>query len=210
MRLQTLLAAFGSLVLLGGCETVAQRNQLIGGALVTAAAITPGTDLEQVYYLGSFDPRGQIPPQLYRIRVRGQASMLNATRFASGWVPAEVIDSLGTTLSIGGSGVGFNGPANAASAPAGAASAAPFSANQDRQLVQFGPEGFRTAPTRHRLVILMGSDPSQVEQAFASALGTVAQAKSGQSAQVLDQDLIELLLKLAHERAALEQLKKEL
>ena len=50
-----------------------------------------------------------------------------------------------------------------------------------RRLMQFGPEGFRSAPKDHRLVILMGASPETVEQAFASALGSVALAANGAS-----------------------------
>ena len=36
----------------------------------------------------------QVPPSVYRVRVKGQASFLSATKFASGWVPADLVDSL--------------------------------------------------------------------------------------------------------------------
>ncbi|HRB81784.1 MAG TPA: hypothetical protein PK614_05925, partial [Nitrospira sp.] len=77
------------------------QNIALGAAITTAVgAVVPGHDIEQVYYLGSFDPQEQVPPALYRIRVRGQASIISWMRFGSGWVPAELIDSLGSSVEI--------------------------------------------------------------------------------------------------------------
>ena len=86
----TSLAALAVLASLAGCGslTVAQRNQVAGLAAATLGSMTPNADLEQTYYLGSFDPQDQIPPAIYRIRVRGQSSLLSTVRFASSWVPA--------------------------------------------------------------------------------------------------------------------------
>ena len=83
-----------------GAMSVAHRNQLIGGTGIVAGSLFPSTDVEQTYYLGSFDPRSQLPPAIYRIRVRGQSSFLNRARFASSWVPAEVVDALTGSLDI--------------------------------------------------------------------------------------------------------------
>jgi hypothetical protein len=46
----------------------------------------------------------------------------------------------------------------------------------------FGPEGFREAPANHRLVIVMGSDPSAFFQGVDQALGIVAQATQSANA----------------------------
>ncbi|HQR16172.1 MAG TPA: hypothetical protein PKW52_13355 [Nitrospira sp.] len=67
-----------SLILLLAVNTTAcnslPQNIALGAAITTAVgAVIPGHDIEQVYYLGSFDPQEQIPPALYRVRVRGQA-----------------------------------------------------------------------------------------------------------------------------------------
>jgi hypothetical protein len=185
-----------------GGLSVPQKNSLYGSAIIGAAAVTPGTDLEQTYYLGSFDPRGQLPPAIYRIRLRGQASILNSTRFASSWVPAAVVDSLAGSANIklgkddAGSVSISAPPDNVKSSLEGAG----------RRLMLFGPEGFRKAPEGHRLVVIMGSSPENVEQAFASALGTVAQARFGRSAATLDRDLFGLLLELGQEREQLKAL----
>jgi hypothetical protein len=155
----------------------------------------PSAEIEQTYYLGSFDPRGQLPPTIYRIRVRGQSSILNATRFASSWVPAEVVDSLTSSVSIdiktGKVGADRSDPAVSALTNAG------------RRLLLFGPEGFREAPAGHRLVVIMGADPQAVEQAFSEALGSVAQVKYGRAGVPIERDIFALLLALGQEREQL-------
>lgn len=180
-----------------GCTalTVAQTNQLIGATGATALGMTPGSDLDQIYYLGSFDPQGQLPPAVYRVRVRGQASILNSMRFASSWVPAEVVDALNGSVGFGAKGEGVEiSPSQGNPGPL---------SDAGRGLWLFGPEGFREAPRGHRLVILMGSSPEKVEQAFSSALGTLAMAKSDIGRSVQDSRLFELLLRLSDERRRL-------
>lgn len=168
------------LVLLAGCNTTEQT-------IATGTAILgtrPANELEQIYYLGSFDPRGQIPPTIYRIRVRGQSSAFSNTKFASGWVPAALVDSLNSEI-------GFkNGSVTLADKAEGVAF------NLNRRLMQFGPEGFREAPVDHRLVIVMGVDPSNYFQAVDLALGQVAGFESEQSGQALKQTLFGELIKL--------------
>ncbi|RZT10409.1 hypothetical protein SAMN05216319_1133 [Duganella sp. CF402] len=149
--------------------------------------MTPSAEVEQVYYLGSFDPQEQLPPAIYRIRVRGQSSILNSTRFASGWVPAEIVDSLNRNITV-----------DARTGDVTTSEKEPKSTLSDtgRGLVLFGPEGFREAPRGHRLVILMGSNPEVVEQAFSSALGSIAQIKFGESGGELDRKLFSQLTAL--------------
>ena len=65
------------------------------------------------------------------------------------------------------------------------------SALTGRRLVMFGPEGFREAPKDHRLVVVMGSDPSAFFGAVDRALGTVAEATQGVTASA---ELTRLLL----------------
>lgn len=56
-----------------GCEAAA--GWAVGAAAVTVVgAQTPSQSIEQTYYVGVFDPKEQIPPALYRLTVRGQAS----------------------------------------------------------------------------------------------------------------------------------------
>lgn len=184
-------------LVLAGCDTIAHRNQGILAAGVVAASVTPSFDLEQTYYLGSFDPAGQLPPTLYRIRVRGQSSMLNQTKFASSWVPAEVVDALTGSASLN---------TKSGAITIGKDSDNPgFNINESgRRLMQFGPEGFRSAPKGHRLVILMGASPETVEQAFASALGSVAMASNGASGNAVDREALKALLDMGRDKARLQ------
>jgi hypothetical protein len=178
-------------LVLGGCDTIAQRNQGILAAGMVAASVTPSFDLEQTYYLGSFDPAGQLPPTLYRIRVRGQSSMLNQTKFASSWVPAEVVDALtgSAKLDVKSGSVKIERDTDTS-----------FNINDSgRRLMQFGPEG-------HRLVILMGASPEKVEQAFSTALGTVALAANGASGNAVDRDALKALLDMGRDKAQLQSL----
>lgn len=141
---------------------------VVGGVVTTTAigARTPAQDLEQVYYLGAFDPREQIPPTIYRITVRGQASVLSSTKFATGWVPASFIDSLNSHIGLD---VNDANSPNPNFTPGSADySAGPF---RGRKLVLFGPEGFREAPKDQRLVIVMGASPDAYFEAIDNVLG---------------------------------------
>jgi len=195
-----LCLAAGSLLAGCGSLSVVQRNQVGLLSAATVGAATPGTELAQTYYLGSFDPRGQLPPSIYRIRVSGQASILNQTRFASGWAPAGLVDSLTSSINLDARNGTFT--TTAAADPSDLSEAG-------RGLVLFGPEGFREAPRGHRLVIMMGSNPEMVEQAFSSALGTVARVRFGQPTAALDRELFDMLIKLGQERAKLEALAQQ-
>lgn len=139
-----------------------------GGATVFGGR-SPSHEIEQIYYLGVLDPEQQIPPMLYRIRVRGQSSILSTVTFASGWVPARLADSLGTSIRMDKTkGIVFE--------KSGEADANQVTLQTGRRLVMFGPQGFREAPRDHRLVIAMGSDSSAYFQALDDALGTISAA----------------------------------
>jgi hypothetical protein len=56
-----------------GCNSLPLNFALGTGIATGLGAMTPGHEIEQIYYLGSFDPQEQVPPALYRVRVRGQA-----------------------------------------------------------------------------------------------------------------------------------------
>jgi hypothetical protein len=170
-----MLCAVVLAALASGCSHIPTRNSGIAAG-VLAAAHMPTTQLQQVYYLGVFDPRDQVPPTIYRVRIQGQASLLNSTNFASGWVHASVLDSLSSSTTheatlkeLGGKGGnGKNGDDK--------------SALTGRRLIMFGPEGFREAPKDHRLVVVMGSDPSAFFSSIDRALGVVAEATQGATA----------------------------
>jgi hypothetical protein len=147
-------------------EDAALTVGIVGGVTVTGA-VSPANEMEQVYYLGVFDPEEQLPPSMYRVRVHGQSSILSSVRFASGWVPAGLIDSLSGQTYLdpnGTSGPVLTGPATSEEADLAVG----------RRLWMFGPEGFRTAPPNHRLVIVMSSDPSKYFDAIDQTLGLEA------------------------------------
>lgn len=176
----------GCVVLLAsGCGSTEQNLALGVGAAAVLGGQAPNNEIEQIYYLGVFDPEDQLPPSVYRVRVRGQASFYSNTRFASGWVKASLVDSLGSSVSF----------AKAATEQAGAeflgADQASFSKGDnlltegvggDRRLVVFGPEGFREAPKDHRLVVVMGASPEKFFQAVDESLGAVADFRMEQRA----------------------------
>lgn len=189
---------------LTGCSAPPAVRNSLALAGVTIAGTTPTTNLEQVYYLGVFDPQEQVSPMLYRVRVRGQASALNFTRYASGWVHADLIDSLPTTVRFAGkeldSGVNVK--------PGTPDDYKAFTPG--RRLVMFGPEGFREAPPSHRLVIAMGSSPEKFFSAVDQALGNVAAVTQGLIDTDLEHELFRELLRLKSERERLEDLRKDI
>lgn len=182
--------------LTSGCNSVPQ-NVALGAVIGTGVgAVIPGHDIEQVYYLGSFDPQEQVPPALYRVRVRGQASIISWMRFGSGWVPAELIDSLGSSVEI-----------NKADGKINMTKADPDQLSKlaiGRRLMQFGPEGFREVPKDHRLVIMMGANPEDFFKAMDMALGAVSQAKLDQDNRALNGLLFEAITKVRAEKHLVE------
>lgn len=168
MNGRLLAGAMSLSVLLAACASPLEYAGL--GAGVTAAlGRMPSHEIQQVYYVGVLDARNeQIPPAIYRITVRGQSSFISATRFASGWVPAALVDSLGTRMSFTSDGdleITGNDETENAKLTTG------------RGLMMFGPEGFRRAPRDHRLVLVMASDPSEYFQAIEETLGQIATAQ---------------------------------
>lgn len=183
------------LIALGGC--VGAYVGGISGVLV--AGRSPTNEIEQVYYLGIFDPQGQLQPSIYRVRVHGQASILSTTRFASGWVPADLIDSLGT------------GPKfNETDVLEIKESEKLAKLRTGRRLMTFGPEGFRESPADHRLVIVMGSDPSAFFEAIDSALGQISKTKADQDTSRLKSQLFQAMAQMRTQRQALERLEDRL
>jgi hypothetical protein len=183
-----------------GCST---EGAIIGGAIGATAVLgsTPGHQLEQVYYLGMFDPQEQVPPTVYRVTVRGQASSFSLMKFGSGWVPANLVDSLNTRMSFGNASksntIQFQkgSPQEMAALKTG------------RRMVMFGPEGFREAPTDHRLVIVMGASPEEYFKAMDSVLGDISQAQSELSQSKVKDIFIQTVLSIKDEQGSLKDLK---
>jgi hypothetical protein len=193
---QQVLIVLALLCLGGGCTTT---SDTAGAAIgVTAlGAHSPAHEIEQIYYLGVFDPKEQVPPTVYRVRVHGQASAISLMRFASGWVPANMIDSLGTSVYFQKAGAALHIDETKKlddALPAG------------RKLVMFGPEGFRPAPKDHRLVIVMGSNPKAFFKAIDTSLGMVSEVKAQQVSAALQQDVFKALLEISDERQRLDEL----
>lgn len=185
-------------VFLVGCATPAQTAGVIGGSIFGGAlvgAYSPGHELEQVYYLGVFDPQEQLPPEVYRLTVRGQSAAFSTMKFGSGWVPASLIDSLSGHVRIDpnatdGSGISFSKD-----------DATSVALQSRRRLIQFGPEGMREAPKDHRLVIVMGSSPKGFFDAVDSAMGSLSAMQSDRGNLLLDRDILKVLRDLESEKS---------
>lgn len=186
------------LSLFAGCNTLEGKVASgIVGATVYAGQ-TPAHELEQTFYLGVFDPQEQVPPSVYRVRVRGQASFMSRTNFASGWVNAAFVDSLGTAWNFDGESGSFQvdkvGESELAKLQTG------------RRQVLFGPHGFREAPRDQRLCIVMGANPDAWFEAIDNAIGVVAEASTDRRIGQLKSDVFDALATAKAEKDALEKL----
>ncbi len=183
-----------------GCATPGQTIGLVVGATL-AGGQSPGSEIEQVYYLGVFDPQEQVPPSVYRLTVRGQGSFISQTKFASGWVPANMVDTLNTHIGFekDGNGIKIEGKGDD-----------PGSGLQTgRRMMMFGPEGFREAPCDHRLVIVMGSNPEKFFNAVGEGLAEVAQVEVAQQGDAARTLMLEELLRLQRENERLKKIKSD-
>jgi hypothetical protein len=179
----------------GGCTLTDKiTGGVVGGTLLLAG--TPAQDMEQTHYLGVFDPQDQLPPAIYRVRLRGQASLISSAKIQSGWVPAGIADSLSTNLSAFGE--------------SSTAGALPDQLKVGRRLVAFGPDGFREAPANHRFVVVAGSTPEAFFQAASQVLGDVANARDGAATRVLRTEILEALVALGSDRRQAETMKRGL
>jgi hypothetical protein len=161
------LMLIGAMVSMAGCATSIQ-NSLTAATSTVLLGHAPTTNINQTYYLGVFDPREQLPPTIYRIRLQGQASALSRTAFASGWVRADLLDSLSGRVDID------RGQVRLGDSKGNGTVLSDDKNELNRRLVLFGPEGFREAPKNHRLVVVMGSSPETFFNSVDRALGVVA------------------------------------
>jgi hypothetical protein len=188
----------------GGCATNWQTAALVAGGATVTGAHSPDREIEQVYYLGVFDPRDQIPSSIYRVAVHGQASFISGVKFASGWVPAHFVDSLSSRIRF------------QAGDESGALTLTPAGTNefgglkQGRKLVLFGPEGFREAPKDHRLVLVMGASPKDYFEALDRAMGAAGRAMHGQFDEKTRANLQEQMRNAVAELARTEQFREDL
>ncbi|MCB9709676.1 MAG: hypothetical protein H6750_21240 [Nitrospiraceae bacterium] len=171
-----------------GCDPT---GAIIGSVVGTTAftGLSPSNSLEQIYYLGVFDPQEQLPSSIYRVTVRGQASSFSWMNFGSGWVPSRLVDSLSTPIST----EKKTGKVIIGKSDDGTLS----ELTGNRRLVLFGPEGFREAPKDHRLVIVMGMSPEDYFQAIDQALGNFARIQHEQLQGDAKAKMMQTLLKLS-------------
>lgn len=185
---------------LAACGSTEETAGLLVG-LTALGAQSPSSEIQQTYYLGVFDPQEQVPPSVYRVRVHGQSSFISVARFATGWVPAEFADALGTSIS-------FN--KDTGKVEFDKAEALKTSITNGRRLIVFGPEGFRESPGNHRLVIAMGSSPETYFNAINEALGTIAAATQGGTGDVtLQRDLFAALEVISKEQERIARLEEQ-
>lgn len=189
------------LLLLNACATTEQNVGLGVTGLTLFVGNSPTSEIEQIYYLGVYDERNQLPPEFYRIKVHGQASFASNMKFGSGWVPANTIDTLSASSDS-------LSPDNVPAAAACQDSMSDFL--DGRKLVLYGPEGFRKVPKCHRLVLVMGSDPSTFFEAIDSSLGVVSEARSKEFYSEVNTLLLQQQLKLQAELTRLEDLEEQL
>lgn len=187
-----------------GCNTTgAIVGGVIGGTLLGAQS--PGQELEQVYYLGVFDPQEQVQPQVYRVTVRGQASAISNMKFGSGWVPSSVIDSLETRVSFA---AGSDRP-TVETGEARDKGKDPSGFKTGRRLMLFGPEGFREAPKDHRLVIVMGASPEKFFAAIDSSLQIISRVQRDQIDPGITKQLVAERERIRSEQRILAALKTD-
>jgi hypothetical protein len=181
------------------CTTTGAIVGTTVGATVVGG-FSPTQEIEQIYYLGVFDPREQVPEAVYRVTVKGQASFISLMKFGSGWVPAGVIDSLGGQVYMAPQ-AGAAGPSITAADPATRAEL-----KVGRRLVLFGPEGFREAPAGHRLVIVMGSSPEEFFRAIDTALGEIAQVQVERDNSGIQKEIFQALLEVKTDQQSLKDI----
>lgn len=195
-----LFAAYG----LGGC---ASSDGIIAGAVIGTGygGTAPTDEIEQTYYLGAFDPQDQVPPTIYRVRFHGQSSALSATKFASGWAPAHLIDSLNVHM-----GVDAADP-NKPNVNITKGSAEDMARLQTtRRMIMFGPEAYMESPRNHRLVIVMGANPKAFFEAMDEVLGKTSGLEVRQQNAEVRRLMIEAQFKTEKQRREVDLMRSDI
>jgi hypothetical protein len=195
-----MLAAAAACVGVAGCANDAANVALGVGVVTVVGGAMPSNEIEQIYYLGVFDPVEQMPQTIYRVTVRGQASSFSNMKFATGWVPASLIDSLNSDVSMV-----MRGDAARVELRKGDGDTIAYM-ETGRRFYLFGPEGFREAPKAHRLALVMGATPEAFFQAVDQVLGTVAGAEASKLTDAERKRILETMLQLGQHREALKDL----
>ena len=178
-----------------GCANLNVAQE--AGIVTAMGARSPTNEIQQIYYLGVFDPREQVPPTIYRVRVSGQASQISNVKFASGWVPAPIADSLSGQITFGANG-GINIESDDNSST---------TLLEGRTMMAFGPEGYRKAPKDHRLVIIMGQSPEDYFAAVDTTLGTIAKVRDANQHNVLTRKLLATVASLDSDQQRLDAIR---
>lgn len=192
-------ALFAICFLLTGCESRVNEGLL----LTSGAAITPTNEIEQIFYIGMFDPQSQIPPTIYRIRVNGQSSVLNGMRFGSGWVKAELVDSLSSSADLIARVENKTVVNKDGSKQTIRFKETKLGIDTQRKMIAFGPEGFRITPDDHRLVVVMGSSPEAFFEAVDNTMGEMAKIQNTGMSQELTRLLFESLKSVKSQQSGL-------
>ncbi|MFC3122401.1 hypothetical protein [Agaribacter flavus] len=171
------------IIFLQGCK-LTPAEQFVSGA--SLAAISPTNELEQIFYVGMFDPQEQAPQTIYRIRIHGQASFLNDVKFGSGWVKSELVDSLSSQNNLLDEIKSLSGDGSKVFEEE-------LGIDSQRKMIAFGPEGFRITPKNHRLVVVMGTSPDAFFQAVDRTMGESAKIQNTTMSAELVQLLFESL-----------------
>ena len=185
-----------------GCATTEQSIALGVAGVTFVGGSIPSSEIEQVYYLGIYDERSQLPPEFYRIKVHGQASALSDMTFGSGWVPAKLVDTLNPDSQA------MLSKSDIDSATGQSPCGTDFLTG--RKLILYGPEGFRRVPNCYRLALVMGADPSAFFSAMDQTLGYIHTVKSEERDNILTIQLLKHQSQLHSESSRLEDLEDSL
>lgn len=195
---------------LSGCATTVGNVALGVVGTTLLGARSPWHEIEQVYYLGVLDPHEQVPEAVYRLTVKGQASAMSNTKFASGWVPARFIDSLTTSVRLDARRGGDESPVLTGVDKGTGGADTMESIKTGRRLVLFGPEGFREAPRDHRLVIVMGTSPEAFFQAIDMAIGQIADIQLERDNSGIQREIFEALIQIKDDRQRFTDFQRDL
>lgn len=202
LLLKGMLSTLLLLCLCSGCSSSSETTTLVGAIAGGTAlgAQSPAHEIEQIYYLGVLDPMEQTPSAIFRLTVRGQASLISFTRFASGWAPARLVDSLNTNLSFSEQGVVTSSKEEQSSLS---------QIKTGRRLILFGPEGYREVPRNHRLVLVMSSNPEKYFNALGETLGTIADVQVKKLDAEFHREVLRSLKKVRDEQKQIQALKED-
>jgi hypothetical protein len=199
-----LIIAFCLLLVTPGCDTPEKTIGLTAGLAVGTTLVgsrSPGHEIEQVYYVGMLDPQEQLPPTIYRLTVRGQASALSTVKFASGWVPANLIDTLNSSASFSEDKLHPTFTSD---------DTTPVKLESGRRMVMFGPEGFRPAPKDHRLVMVMGAKADRFFQAMDEVLGSIGKVSVAEENDQFRQQLLKEMQNVRSEMQSITRIQEDL